>query len=110
MGRKALSKTRKAQLFREKHDHAMARAVALYKAEQASDGPRRKMGLCKCCKQIAEEYARENGGQQISLNHNTLLALVRGGRTQIDANAERRWTLPEEERVLINCIKEYADM
>ncbi|KAF8177732.1 hypothetical protein K438DRAFT_2181064 [Mycena galopus ATCC 62051] len=73
------SHTKKVQLARAQHDALMARAVALYRAEQAQVlGPKeRRKGGAKICTELEQEYYRKYK-KNIKLSPSTLDRLVKG--------------------------------
>ena len=99
MPHKALSATKKTQLQQGGHDHLMQQAVILYKQEQ--DKPRKKAGLWTICRDLEKEFQCEKS-QKITLNHNTLWNLVKGGRSRSEANAARGWLMKEEVKEVID--------
>ncbi|KAJ7580840.1 hypothetical protein C8J56DRAFT_896196 [Mycena floridula] len=107
MPRKALSKTKKAQLECQERDRLMARAVVQYHAEQSCIGPGRKMGLRQVCREVEKEFFKETG-RTITLNHNTLRNLANGGRSLTEFTEGKCWLLKEEVEEVIAYVKETA--
>ncbi|KAJ7596222.1 hypothetical protein C8J56DRAFT_717225, partial [Mycena floridula] len=87
-------------LRRETLDRLMARAVVLYRAEQAQVGPGRKKGLRPICREIEKAFFQEKG-QIVKLNYTTLRNLVQGGRMRSQSNAERSWLMDKEVEAVI---------
>ena len=109
MPRRALSATKKAQVYRHEHDHLMARAVALYHHELAKPPSEKRAGLRTICKIMEKEYYKETK-QSISLNHNTLRNLANGGYTKAKFNSEKSWVTPDETEQVIKFVIEMADL
>ncbi|KDR85856.1 hypothetical protein GALMADRAFT_234970, partial [Galerina marginata CBS 339.88] len=78
----------------------MARAVALYQAEQQKPSTEKKLGLRRICSIVEKEYYKETK-KTVSLNHNTLRNLANGGKTLSEFNAEKSWLLEEEAEEVI---------
>jgi len=78
----------------QEYNKVMTRAVAEYQAEQAKTG--KKQGLHAVCFDIQKQYLQETG-KVISLNHNTLNNLAKGGHSISEFNAEKRWLLDAKE-------------
>src|SRR5882762_3536907 len=100
---KPQSKTTKARIRRSEQDHVMDLAVAAYQAELAKTGLEKTKGLRAICTEISKEW-RKKTGRGVTLNHNTLNRLAKGGTRLTTFNANKSWLLPEEVEVVI----EYA--
>lgn len=76
-------------------------AVAKYQAELAKSSSEKKQGLRKVCMDVQKEYLKETG-RVISLNHNTLANLAKGGVRLSEFNSSTKsWlTLAETDKVL----------
>ncbi|KAJ3526256.1 hypothetical protein NMY22_g10234 [Coprinellus aureogranulatus] len=110
MPRRALSKTKKAQLDGAKLDILYARAVSLYQYEHSLPPPHKPLGLRPVCDKIAADYARETKNKyHVHLNHGTLSSLVKGGMNIRQFNSEKQWLTPEETEQLIAVLLELAD-
>jgi hypothetical protein len=109
MARRALSKTKTAQLKHEEHTELMAKAVARYQQEQDTPSAVKKMGLRKVCTEVENEHYKKTG-KRVSLNHNTLRNLVNGGRLRAAANSEKGWLVDGEADELIRYVIENAEM
>ncbi|THU97963.1 hypothetical protein K435DRAFT_588424, partial [Dendrothele bispora CBS 962.96] len=59
------------------------------------------------CQEVEAEYQRETG-KHISLNHVTVMNLVKGGRLLADVNAEKSWLTPIETEEVIAYLLECA--
>ncbi|KAJ7584196.1 hypothetical protein C8J56DRAFT_717705, partial [Mycena floridula] len=92
---------------RQDKEQLMAQAVALYHEDQARLGPDKKMGLRTVCSNVAKEHFC-NTGRSVSLNHNTLQNLAKGGRTLAELNGAKCWLLKEEIEEVINYTIEIA--
>jgi len=106
MPRKALSATKKTQLQQGEHDHLMQQPMIIYKQEQ--DKPGKKAGLWTICRDLEKEFQCEKGWK-ITLNHNTLQNLVKGGRSRSEENAVRGWLMKEEAKEVIDYTIEIAE-
>lgn len=109
MARRALSKTKTAQLKHETYTELMAKAVARYQQEQDKQRTVKKMGLRKVCAEVEKEYYKKTR-KNLSLNHNTLRNLVNGGRLRAVANMEKSWLIDCETEELIRYVIENAEM
>lgn len=105
---RAKSKTAKSAEERRGYDALMAHAVRAYRAEleKPENGCRRR-GLRTICKDFEDIYYHETG-KQIKLVHSTLNKLADGGRTKVQAGAERSWLDPPEVETVITFITENA--
>ncbi|KAF9014409.1 hypothetical protein BDZ89DRAFT_906822, partial [Hymenopellis radicata] len=59
------------------------------------------------CKEVEIEHRKETG-ETITLNHNTLRSLAKGGRKLSDFNASKGWLLPGEENMVVDYAIETA--
>ncbi|KIJ70358.1 hypothetical protein HYDPIDRAFT_78831 [Hydnomerulius pinastri MD-312] len=98
---RAKSITKKAQLSRIEKDKVMACAVAAYQAELAKPSGEPKRSLRVVCQDREKEYLKETG-QSITLNHNTLSNLAKGG-TRLIEMAKRGFPLSHRR------LKEHVD-
>ncbi|TFK16752.1 hypothetical protein FA15DRAFT_569600, partial [Coprinopsis marcescibilis] len=92
----------KAQLY--------ARAVVLYRQEQARPPSEQKNGLRKVCDLVKSEYLAtiKKPHLDITLNHNTLRNLINGGTSIQDFNATKCWLTLEEIEEVIDATLEFA--
>ncbi|PPQ75808.1 hypothetical protein CVT26_001458 [Gymnopilus dilepis] len=109
MARKALSDTKKKQIYREEHAKCMARAVALYQKEREKAAHKKRHGLRAVCAMAQKEFWEEHK-IWITLNHNTLRNLANGGRTKAEANAMKSWLSEEEAEEVIKFAVETGNM
>ncbi|KAG1816512.1 uncharacterized protein BJ212DRAFT_1299761 [Suillus subaureus] len=100
------SLTKKAQVSHEEKEKVMACAVAKYQAELAKLSLEKKQGLHKVCMDVQKAYLKEMG-QLISLNHNTLANLTKGGVQLSELNSSMKsWLTPTEtDKVLEYIVK-----
>ncbi|KAG2347929.1 hypothetical protein BDR05DRAFT_875178 [Suillus weaverae] len=102
------SLTKKAQVSREEKEKVMAHAVAKCQAELAKLSSEKKQGLCKVCIDVQKAYLKETG-QLISLNHNTLANLTKGGVQLSKFNSSMKsWLTPTETNKVLKYIVEMA--
>lgn len=87
----------------------MADALIAYldEKEKAKKGEKLK-GARVICNEFEQKYKRENPSENIKLAHNTLLNLVKGGKTLSQFNVEKGWLTGVEEEQLITCALDYA--
>jgi hypothetical protein len=107
---RAKSKTKHAQGAREEKDTLTAWAVVFYRLEQQKVlGPGEKwMSLHSVCRKFEGAY-KVDTGKSINIDHNTLLRLVKGGKSKSLSNEEKGWLLPEEITTVIVFAKEVAN-
>ncbi|KAF7326341.1 HTH CENPB-type domain-containing protein [Mycena sanguinolenta] len=107
---RAKSKSKHAQIAREERDTLMARAVVFYRHEVEKDlAPEKKrMSLRTVCRKFEGAYKIDTG-RDVALDHNTLLRLVKGGKSKSLSNEEQGWLLPEEVRTVIAFAKDVAN-
>jgi hypothetical protein len=107
---RAKSKARVAQLACEEKDALMARATALYIHEQDKDlqNGEKRMSLRAVCKPIEGEHLLQKK-KAITLDPNTLLRHVKGGKAKSKSNEEKGWLLPEEVETVIAYAVEVAN-
>lgn len=100
--------TKKAQVLCEEKDKVMARAVAMYQAELAKPSSEKKQGLRKVCMDVQKAYLKEMG-QVVSLNHNTLANLTKGGVRLSEFNSSTKsWLTPTETDKVLEYVVEMA--
>ncbi|KIK36842.1 hypothetical protein CY34DRAFT_26219 [Suillus luteus UH-Slu-Lm8-n1] len=102
------SLTKKAQVLREEKEKVMARAVAMYQVELAKPSSEKKQGLRKVCMDVQKAYLKETG-QVVSLNHNTLANLAKGGvRLSKFNSSTKSWLTPTETDKVLEYVVEMA--
>jgi len=103
MASRPKSITTKAHIRWGEQDHVMDLAMAAYQAKLAKTGPEKKKGLHAICLETSKEWKKKTG-REVTLNHNTLNNLAKGGTRLSTFNANKSWLLPAEVEVVI----EYA--
>ncbi|KLO14684.1 hypothetical protein SCHPADRAFT_814926, partial [Schizopora paradoxa] len=98
---------KKAQIWREVHDKLMLEAANTYNEEQLKPVKDRK-GSRAICKEISAEHKRLTG-EEIPLDHNTLLRRARGGRSKAETNASKGWLELEEVEAIIQYAEELSE-
>ncbi|KAJ7120323.1 hypothetical protein C8R44DRAFT_562165, partial [Mycena epipterygia] len=104
------SKMKHAQVAREERDTLMAQAVVFYRHEKEKElrAGEKRMSLRAVCRKFEGAY-KVDIGKSIILDHNTLLRLVKGGKSKSLTNEEKGWLLPEEVTTVITFAKEVAN-
>lgn len=99
---RAKSDTKKAQEQRKKKDELMQKALTIYmeELEKVKRGEKGR-GAVPVCKEVMDRHRLETG-ESIVLVPQTLLNLVKGGKTLSQFNAEKSWLLAEEVEVVIS--------
>jgi hypothetical protein len=102
MGGHALAKTKQVRILRAKYDRLIEKAKHAYKAELLKS-PSRRRGLRSVCNAIQVENCRITG-EDIKIDHNTLLRRLRGVKSLADERISRGWLKEEENTIIL----EYA--
>ncbi|KAK0486686.1 hypothetical protein EDD18DRAFT_1046853, partial [Armillaria luteobubalina] len=98
---RALSVTKKRQIFNETRDKWMDRAVHMYHEEQEKRAGEKKEGLRGVCLEM-EELCWKEDKTRIHLDKQTLSQRIKGVKSQAKSNAERSKLTAEEEEALID--------
>ncbi len=85
----------------------MSGAIEAYKLELNKSEKDRK-GSRTVCKEFLEEH-RKQTGEEILLDHNTLLHRVSGTKSLAESNAEKSWLKAEEVETIIKYGEELSD-
>ena len=105
MARKALSQMKKAQLDSQERALLHSCAIKWYHTEQVKEYPEKKLSFRGVCKVICQDH-KKGTRCKITLNHNTLSNLVKGGHPMAVHSAEKWWLNAQEEKAMVQYIIE----
>ncbi|KLO14844.1 hypothetical protein SCHPADRAFT_813399, partial [Schizopora paradoxa] len=98
---------KKAQILSQTKEELLLRAVAAYNLELLKPEKSRK-GARMICREVSEQHKRETG-QDIPLNHNTMLHRCAGRKSKAESNSEKGWLKPEEVETIVKYGEELSE-